>query len=100
MAKDPCPQGYRMNKNGRCVPKRSGELGLATSMFGAIGSFIGMQRQKKKEEEMRRQMRKEGIEPGEPIKSEIKKEKNGGTVFSRKSRKTNYNGKKKSKSKK
>ena len=50
MAKDPCPNGYRMNRRGECVPKRSGELGLATSMFGAIGSFIGMQRQKKKEE--------------------------------------------------
>ena len=58
-----------MNLKGDCVPRRSGEIGLATSMFGAIGSFIGMQRQKKKEAEMRRQMQKEGIQPGEPIKS-------------------------------
>tara|TARA_R100001509_G_C4854261_1_gene211153 strand:- start:844 stop:1113 length:270 start_codon:yes stop_codon:yes gene_type:complete len=67
--KDPCPNGYRRNRNGRCVPKRSGELGLAASMFGTIGSFIGMQRQKKKEEKFRQDMLKEGIRPGEPIKS-------------------------------
>tara|TARA_R100001463_G_scaffold63289_2_gene116318 strand:+ start:1873 stop:2142 length:270 start_codon:yes stop_codon:yes gene_type:complete len=67
--KDPCPNGYRRNRNGRCVPKRSGELGLATSMFGIIGSFIGANRQKQKEEKFRQDMLKEGIRPGEPIKS-------------------------------
>jgi len=89
MAKDPCPNGYKRNKKGRCVPKRSGELGLGISMAGIIGAFIGGNKQKEKDKERRTQMLKEGLRPGEPIKSEksIKKEKDGGTVFSRKSRK-------------
>ncbi len=87
MAKGPCPNGYRMNRKGECVPKRSGEIGLATSMFGAIGSFIGMQRQKKKEKELAQETKKAGLGAGQPIKSEKPKQKKGGTVFSRNSRK-------------
>ena len=87
MAKGPCPNGYRMNRKGRCVPQRSGEIGLATSMFGAIGSFIGMQRQKKKEKELAEEMKKANLEAGQPIKSGKPKQKKGGTVFSRSSRK-------------
>ncbi len=97
MAKGPCPDGYRMNRKGRCVPQRSGEIGLATSMFGAIGSFIGMQNQKKKDRELAEEMKKAGLGAGEPLKNGKPKEKDGGTVFSRKSKKTGYNGKKKGK---
>ena len=87
MAKGPCPNGYRMNRKGRCVPQRSGEIGLATYMAGIIGAFIGGNKQKEKEEERAREMRKENIQPGEPIKSGKPKQKKGGTVFSRSSRK-------------
>ena len=64
--KEPCPEGYRRNRNGRCVPKRSGEVGLATSMFGIIGAFIGGNKQKEKDKERRRQMLA-GIHTGDAL---------------------------------
>tara|TARA_R110000751_G_scaffold198014_1_gene302964 strand:- start:769 stop:1068 length:300 start_codon:yes stop_codon:yes gene_type:complete len=95
--KDPCPDGYRRNRKGRCVPNRSADIGWGVGFLGMVGSIIGMEGTKTKEENLQNDMKKAGLRPGEPIKSgkKLKKEKKGGIVFSRKSRITKSKTKKK-----